>query len=220
MKKKIVLGSIFAVVILIFLSFTNVVGYRTNNSDSVEKSLLFSVRTRRATEQDDNLYSSNYIDKGKDVGFSIPKRDNRKALLLDVIARISQMDDKSFNKLIITAISRLNQDNKLQDIDAKKIILTLNLLRTNPDKVEDYIIAEKNNYFEDTYYICTFVGWYPGCFLFSLLYSILLFIGSLIMIWLILISWNIPTCIFYGTCGGFTECGVPTCLVAACSNYD
>lgn len=206
MKMKILLGSIFAVAILILLSFTSVVGYRTNSSDLVDESPLFSIRTNRAIELDNSLYSGDYIGKGENNAISFPKRDNKKALIQDIITRISQMDDKSFNKLITNVITRLNQVDEFNDIDASRLILALHLLRTNPDKLQDYIIAEKNNNFEtDTYYDCTFAGdWYLGCYIQRFICVILMIIYFFIELYyfiIIVISMVIPTCIFYDNCG-------------------
>ena len=48
MNKKILIGSIIAVVILVLVSFTGVVGYQTTKSSTIARaSPLFKVRTNR-----------------------------------------------------------------------------------------------------------------------------------------------------------------------------
>ena len=53
MRKKLLLGSIIAVVILILVSFTGVVGYQTTKSSTIARaSPLFSVRSKRAIDEE------------------------------------------------------------------------------------------------------------------------------------------------------------------------
>ena len=53
MNNKILIGSIIAVVILVLVSFTGVVGYQTTKFSTIAKaSPLFSVRTQRAIDKE------------------------------------------------------------------------------------------------------------------------------------------------------------------------
>ena len=58
MNKKILIGSIIAVVILVLVSFTGVVGYQTTKSSTISKaSPLFSVRSKRAIYEESEALS-------------------------------------------------------------------------------------------------------------------------------------------------------------------
>jgi len=66
MNKKILIGSIIAVVILVLVSFTGVVGYQTTKSSTIAKaSPLFTVRSSRAIDEESEDLSCDYIGKGK-----------------------------------------------------------------------------------------------------------------------------------------------------------
>jgi hypothetical protein len=212
MKKKIILGSIFAVVILIFLSFTNVVGIHTvdSNSDSVSYP-LFSIRTKRAINEEQEFETGSYLGKGKELPILIPKRDSKKALFQDFIVRINQMDDKSFIKLVNNIITHLNQDDDSHNYNTRKIILTLNILRNNPKMGQDYIIAENNDYFKGFTSGCTIEDeWVPGCLF--LMIADLLFIFAFLLLYVITL--NTPTSQFYNTCQ-FT-CQEPSFCLIGC----
>ena len=56
MEYRILLGSIIAVVILVLVSFTGVVGYQTTKSSVIAKaSPLFSIRSKRAIGQEQRI---------------------------------------------------------------------------------------------------------------------------------------------------------------------
>ena len=193
MKKRILLGSIFAVVILMFLSFTNVVGIHTinSNSDSVS-SPLFSIRTKRAINEEQEFETGSYLGKGKELPISIPKRDTKKAMIQNFIVRINQMDDKTFNKLVNNIITHINQDDNSHKYNARRIILTLNILRYNPKMILDNINIEKNEQFTSH---CTIDGmWIPGCHIMEFLELIFIYIVGLIILIVGFISVITPGC--------------------------
>ena len=99
MNNKILIGSIIAICILIGVSFTSVVGYRSIESD-VKASPLFNIRTSRAIDEDTNIQTCNYFGKGKDAGIPIPIRNSTYMLLYEIIDRITKMDKDEINKLI------------------------------------------------------------------------------------------------------------------------
>ena len=76
MNKKILLGSIIAVVILVLVSFTGVVGYQSAKSSTIARaSPLFSVRSKRAIDRESKDLTSDYIGKGEEVTIPIPTSD-------------------------------------------------------------------------------------------------------------------------------------------------
>jgi len=126
MNKKILIGSIIAVVILVLVSFTGVVGYQTTKSTIARASPLFSVRSSRAIDEESRDLTCDYIGKGEEITIPLLKRDNKTFLLQQIIDRISKMDDKENHK-IINALRNLNIDID----DLKKFVVihddTINL---------------------------------------------------------------------------------------------
>ena len=74
MNKKILIGCIIAVVILILVSFTGVVGYQTTKSSDVARtSPLFSIRSTRAIDKESKDLTCDYVGKGVENSLSIPR---------------------------------------------------------------------------------------------------------------------------------------------------
>ena len=97
MKKKILIGSIIAVVILVLVSFTSVVGYNSVKSN-VKTSPLFKVRTNRAIGEESKDITCMFVGKG--ITLLFPKRDDKSVLTQKVVDRINRMDDKTFERFI------------------------------------------------------------------------------------------------------------------------
>ncbi len=80
MNKKILIGSIIAVAILILVSFTGVVGYQTTKSSTIAKaSPLFTVRSSRAIDEESEdirayieMKSDEDCGCDDDIGWSFP----------------------------------------------------------------------------------------------------------------------------------------------------
>ena len=86
MKKKILIGCIIAVAILVLVSFTGVVGYQTTKSSTIANaSPLFNVRAKRAINQEDDGLTCDYVGKGEEDIISIPKIDNKYSLIKRLI---------------------------------------------------------------------------------------------------------------------------------------
>ncbi len=101
MNKKILMGSIIAIVILILVSFTGVVGYQTTKSSTIAKtSPLFTVRSSRAIDIESKDFTCDYVGKGVVTNINIPSRDNGTILIQKVFELISKMDDREFNEFI------------------------------------------------------------------------------------------------------------------------
>jgi hypothetical protein len=134
MNKKILIGSIIAVVILILVSFTGVVGYQTTKSSTIARaSLLFSIRSKRAIDRDSRDLNCDYVGKGEESDLSIPKRDDRAVLIKKAIDSIRFMDDKTFEKVIASIINHAQQDKRFNGVNPDRIREALNQIR-NSDK--------------------------------------------------------------------------------------
>ena len=74
-NKLLVGGSAIAVVVLVLASLSPVVGYNSVES-SVKDSPLFSIRTKRAIDEESHTFTSDYIGKGEEINILIPARNS------------------------------------------------------------------------------------------------------------------------------------------------
>ena len=195
MDKKPLIGvGICAVVLLVLGSLSNVVGYNSVKS-TVNDSPLFNIRTQRATNQQQNIITSQYLGKGN--LWNIPMSDNRNEQLKKVIDIISKMDDKTFEWFIKSCIQKVRQDKTFSETN-NEIIQMLQLLRKE-SKTKIFSIINKNNQECGGFSFWTFEGytmcaWFPGCWILSILY--LLLVSPILIIWGILdfFTLNSPRC--------------------------
>jgi len=132
MNKKILIGSIIAVCVLVGVSFTSVVGYRSVASD-VKASPLFNIRSSRAIDVESEGFTFDYVGKGTPTLFAIPKRDARSVLIQKFLNGISKMDEEIFEKFISSIIDYTQKNNKFNDENPDNIRKTFHILK-NYDK--------------------------------------------------------------------------------------
>jgi hypothetical protein len=165
--KKLLIGCIIAICILVGISFTSVVGYRSVASD-VNASPLFNIRSSRAIDEECGELSCEFVGKGDTIDLIIPDKDEKTALIQEVIDRISKMDDITFNNFINFIIVKLQKINGLKDLNRNKVINFLYQLRCHSQKID-----------VDVPWIATpTLCWFPGC----LIVGMILVIGG-ILIW-------------------------------------
>ncbi len=186
MNNKILIGSIIAVVILVLVSFTGVVGYQTTKSTIARASPLFSVRSSRAIDEESKDIASDYVGKGEDSILSIPKRDDRTALDQKVLETISKMDDKTFKAYLNLIINQIQRNDKYDDVNIKDMITAIHQLRDNPDRTS--LNVYKNGNYTWRYEWHMTYCWLPGCIIISAIWFIL----QIIMIFYVLT--HIPMC--------------------------
>ncbi len=191
MNNKILLGNIIAVVILVLVSFTGVVGFQTTKSSTIARaSPLFSVRSKRAIDEQSKDLTCDYFGKGEESILSIPKRDDKTILAQKSIEEISKMNDNTFNRFVELVTSYLQKKNRNSDIN---VIQALQFIRENPNEAKNLAI---NGAREDTSdFPCTIDGKMRlRCFLLYLdgIIGVLLFI--IFAIFLKLISTSHLTC--------------------------
>ncbi len=183
MNKKIFLGSIIAVAILVLVSFTGVVGYQTTKSSTIARaSPLFSIRTSRAIDEESKDIACDYVGKGKEIKISLPTYNSRNKQLQKGIDVISKMDDIIFKGFLNLVIKQIQKDNAQEDVNINEILYTFYQIRNNPDRIIlDYPDSDT------AHTICE--GWVksaclepsPGCFwLFSLLKIIYILLSLLL----------------------------------------
>lgn len=176
MEKRILVGSIIAVVILVLMSFTSVVGYSSVKSSSAINSPLFNIRTRRAIDKESKDLTCDYVGKDKDIMISFPTSNSRNALLQKALDIISRMDDKGINRLTELVNRQLHNDNAMKDVNVYEMF---QFIRSNPFEAKNLIGGE--DIFPSIYFISclTLDGrWQPGC----LIHEFLCLIGSLLFV--------------------------------------
>ncbi|UCF12302.1 MAG: hypothetical protein JSW06_09715, partial [Thermoplasmatales archaeon] len=131
MKKKLFLGSILAVVILILVSFTSAVGFHSVKSTSAINSPLFGIRTSRAVNKDSKDVVCDYVGKGEENSLSIPKRDSETSRIQKVLDIISKTDDKIFNVYLNMLINQMQNNDKYDDVNINEVITAIHQLRSN-----------------------------------------------------------------------------------------
>jgi len=99
MNKKILLGSIIAVVILVLVSFTGVVGYQTTSSTIAKASPLFSIRTNRAIDEESKDLMREYVGKDKEINIHFPERNTTKELIREMIQKLRHIDEEQLERL-------------------------------------------------------------------------------------------------------------------------
>ena len=172
MEKRILIGSIIAVAILVLVSFTGVVGYQTAKSSTVAKaSPLFTVRSSRAINEDSKDIACDYVGKDKGIDILIPKREGRIELIQKVIDSINKMDDKTFNKFVSLIFSRIKQNS----IDDEEIVIVLNQAKNNQEINETAVSLPSWN---DP---CTIGAWFPGCWIINIFITIVDSIHALLL---------------------------------------
>jgi len=150
MNNKILVGSIIAVIILVLVSFTGVVGYQTTKSSAIAKtSPLFSVRSNRAIDKDSKDITCDYVGKGEEINIQIPKRNTNGNLLIKALNRIKRMDRDTIKRVL---------DKFMNNRDFYDRGVLLSKLRTNPLIMNninnsffkaDNLEIGLNTYFED-----------------------------------------------------------------------
>jgi len=198
-KKPLILVSICAVVLLVIASLSNVVGYQSVKSNTVDDSPLFKTRTQRATNQQQNIFTSQYLGMGKGNLLQFPIRDNRTEQLKKAIEFISKMDDKAFARLTELCIQKVRQDNSLRDTNPNDIEKALYLLRTKPVTIINSFTNRNNQTITSSEFI-SICHWYPGCT------PVLIF--TYIFVFILLIILMLPT-IKIMSCAGESYCVSP-----------
>jgi len=132
MNKKILLGSIITVVILVLVSFTGVLGYQTIKSSTVARaSPLFSIRISRAIDEESKDLTCDYVGKDAEVTIPLPKRDDRTESLQKFIDIIGKMDDKTFNIFVRLVINRIISENYAKEEKIPELKHALYQLKDN-----------------------------------------------------------------------------------------
>ena len=180
MKKPLIVVSLCAVVLLVLGSLSNVVGYQSMKS-TVNDSPLFNVRTQRATNQQQNTLTSQYVGMGRGSYLQFPIWDSQTEQLKKAIELVSKMDDTTFARLTDLCIQRVRQDDSLKDTNPNEIKQMLQTLRTKPEII---LNSFSNRNEPGTISFITVCPWFPGCILLNYIVAFVvmsLFLGEVII---------------------------------------
>lgn len=164
MGKRILLGSIIAVVILTMVSFSSVVGYTGVKSDSKIVSPLFGIRSNRAINKNQDDINSDYIGKGKSLNILLPSRNDKAELVEKLLVRINEMDDSEIDNLLRMVNMKLPKKmNKF--FNKEKLTTLLHGLNSDPNQFNE-LKSHVNVFKKGDQPIAYTMGepWYPGCF--------------------------------------------------------
>ena len=172
-KKPLILISQCVVVLLVLGLLSNVVGYQSVKS-TVHDSPLFQTKTQRATNQQQNALTSQYLGIGKGNLLQFPTKDNKTEQFKKVVDFISNMDDTTFARFTELCIRYIKQNNELRQITLNDLLQIVCQLRTKSEPHNDFVKDEPPSIFY--FSLC---GWGPGCILY-------LFIAGVIAIAVVL----------------------------------
>ncbi len=168
MNKKILIGSIIAVVILILVSFTGVVGYQTTKSSTIAKaSPLFTVRSSRAIDEDSKDFTCDYVGKDEETAIRFPISDNRNVLLQNVINIINKMDDEIFNRFVGVVTRHPNTGDKNDEGNVYEI---LQIIKETPDFIDSSTKHNDEHRVLDIWSI--YLPYFPICYMLDVLSDI------------------------------------------------
>ena len=146
MNKKILLGCIGAIVIIMLASFSSVIGEQTRNSSEMKDSPLFHIRTLRATDNPNGeAITTDYIGKGKSITLPLSTHSNTQLFFRKAIESINKIDEASFNNFLETAVNKLRESEMVNKEDIPKLEELFHFLRKNPDEVKNYPVVERKS---------------------------------------------------------------------------
>ncbi len=181
MNNKILLGSIIAVVILVLVSFTGVVGFQSVKSSSIARaSPLFSVRSKRAIGQEQKDITTDYLGHGEETDIQFSSRIERAEQVQKAVNIISKMSDRAFSNLVARIILNLKNREQMTDKEISNALKDIQHIRENPNSMKYYDTENVHRDETSGYSLCR---WFPGCsildILFRIVASIIGFITSL-----------------------------------------
>jgi len=184
-KKKIIIGSIGAVVLILLTSFTIVIGKQANNGTTTN-SPLFSIRIQKTIKGEQESVTSYYLGRGRESEISIIYRDNRIESLQKIIEKINKMSDAQLAEL-----AGLIGCNKMVNENRQQILRLLYQLKNNPDEIKKQlsIIPKDSSHITRSctptiFYDCPLPSyqWFPGCVILWIGVSLIIVINLIIYI--------------------------------------
>jgi len=136
--KKVLFGSLIAIIIIILPSINSVISVQTDNKSISDVSPLFYIRTDRAIgKESQNLIKSNYIGNKNTV--TIPLTFHSKATITqNVLQKIKEIDIRLFNRLF----TYLKKATHNSENPPSEVLKAIHLIQ---EETEESIHPEKLN---------------------------------------------------------------------------
>jgi len=171
MKKKILLGSIIAVVVIVLTSFTSVVGFQSTESNSIKESPLFRIRTKMTiNDKSTIMITSNYIGRDSKQIIPFPNIEKRNDLQQTILSIIESLSDKEFESLLNLILKSSMEKTGLNSNEKLFIVQQLKFIREDLN-----ILPDESHYEEIDNFDITINGmWFFGCFFGMLVESLII----------------------------------------------
>jgi len=176
MKKKIIIGSIGAAVLIVLASFSSVLGGQSNDDTEKQSSPLFAIRTQRAIgTQNTDLLKTSYPGKEKISLKFLMKSKEMKEQLYEAIDGIYGMSNKSFNQFVNNVDKKLCEQKDITEEDILSLLDLFRIAREKPDAVKLLASNEmKNNSLKNMHTVTCYTIYFGNCPLYDLLVMILI----------------------------------------------
>lgn len=144
MKKKILIGSILAAVLIVLASLTSAVGTNALLSNGEKVSIvspLFSVRSQRSLDiKSTEKISSHYLGEGKQLNIFLPEK-SKAQILIDKAIKIFDTNPALFNKLLekLEKTPYLARMLKKYDVNKDNIKNCMRIIKNNPSIITEEI---------------------------------------------------------------------------------
>ena len=149
MDKKVVIGSIGAVVLLILMPLSTDLGIANPNENQKQDSQLFNTRIKQVIYiKNDQLVQLDYLGKNNLSKFKFPTDRGNQSFLDEFISAILKIDDLSYNRFIVFGINNLQKNSNLKKIEKEKILEIFRSVRNNPDEGIKILINQQTGYKE------------------------------------------------------------------------
>jgi len=198
MEKRILLGSIIAVVILVLVSFTGVVGYQTTKSSTIARaSPLFSIRSKRAIDEESKDLTRDYVGKGEESVLSIPKREDR-GEFQKFVKMFGEMDEIEIRRFLVSIARMINEKDMIRYENIYEAEKILSNLKRNPSGffTMDYSCMTNCCFTFDNPILCLILEFFGGILTFFVANVLLVALA----IWLLLREIGIVTPFTYFIC--------------------
>lgn len=138
MKKYLLVGSYLSAGILIFVSFSSVIGYQFISTDGKGLSPLFNIRIQRAIDVDSKEIKYEYLGQGEESSIQFPFRESEVSLIYKVLKNIRYLDDEWF-RYKIRQINRIYPNINLNYENLQEKINTLyQIMQNNKDIITNF----------------------------------------------------------------------------------
>lgn len=136
MKKKILIGSAFAVTILVGVLLTSAVGYQSIESN-LKESPLFKMRIRGEIERNKYSITYEYLGKNSQTSIIIPSRNPDFTSNQRVIGYFRKIDDISLKRILNFVLCNIQKNNKINSRSINEIVNIFKLSINKQSKMED-----------------------------------------------------------------------------------